>query len=248
MGSMGIEKLFFELASESRLGILTELQKHDAKMPEIARKLNLTNTETFRQLQRLNEALLIEKRLDGSYGISQNGKLLLEFSHSFEFVSRFGKCLLTRDLWRMPYQFINRLGELSDASLSTDTNEMVNNAEALVLGAEKFLWIMGQRPLTSLGEKTNLINQKGIPVKLIFDEASRQFYENIPEKTNFEKRVIPIIPAIMVISEKYAGINLPSMDNRADNMILYGNDPKILKWAYDLFLYYWEQGKRVYST
>jgi len=57
MVSMGLEKLFFELASESRLGILTELQKHDAKMPEIARKLDLTNTETFRQLQRLNEAI-----------------------------------------------------------------------------------------------------------------------------------------------------------------------------------------------
>jgi len=248
MVSMGLEKLFFELASESRLGILTELQKHDAKMPEIARKLDLTNTETFRQLQRLNEALLIEKRLDGSYGISQNGKLLLEFSHSFEFVSRFGKCLLTRDLWRMPYQFINRLGELSDASLSTDTNEMVNNAEALISGAEKFLWLMGQRPLTSLGEKTNLISEKGISVKLIFDEASRQFYEKMPQKTNVEKRVTPTIPAIMVISEKYAGINLLSMDNRADNMILYGMDPKILKWAHDLFFYYWEQGKRVYPT
>jgi len=244
----GIDKIFFELASESRLGILSELQTRNLKMQEIAQKLNLTHTEAFRQLQRLSEALLIQKRPDGLYSITQNGRLLLQFSSSFEFVQKFKQVLLTRDLQRIPYQFINRLGELSQANLSTDTNEMVNNAEGLILGAEKFLWLMGQRPLISLNEKTSLTMEKGVPVKLIFDEASRQFYEKMPKKTNFEQRVISTVPAIMLISEKYAGINLPSMDNRADNMILYGNDPKILKWAYDLFIHYWEQGKRVYST
>ena len=46
----GLEKLFFELASESRLGILRELQKENLKMQEIARRLDVTPTEAFRQL------------------------------------------------------------------------------------------------------------------------------------------------------------------------------------------------------
>ncbi len=79
----GLDKLFFELASESRLGILLELQTKELKMQEIARKLNLTHTETFRQLQRLSEALLVEKKPDGTYAITQNGKVLMELSHSF---------------------------------------------------------------------------------------------------------------------------------------------------------------------
>jgi hypothetical protein len=42
----GIEKLFFELASESRLGILRKLMEKDWKMneDEVARKLDLTTT------------------------------------------------------------------------------------------------------------------------------------------------------------------------------------------------------------
>ena len=82
----GLDKLFFELASESRLGILFELQTKNLKMQEVAQKLSLTHTEVFRQLQRLSEALLIQKKPEGTYAITQNGKLLLELSRSFEFV------------------------------------------------------------------------------------------------------------------------------------------------------------------
>jgi predicted transcriptional regulator len=46
----GIDKLFFELASENRLSILHELKKENLKMQEIARRLDVTATEAFRQL------------------------------------------------------------------------------------------------------------------------------------------------------------------------------------------------------
>ena len=39
--SQGLDKLFFELASESRLGILRQLQTKDLRMQELVRKLNL---------------------------------------------------------------------------------------------------------------------------------------------------------------------------------------------------------------
>ena len=122
-------------------------------MQEIARKLDLTDTETFRQLQRLNKASLIQKQPDGSYAITEYAKLLLQFSHSFEFAFKFKQWLLTRNIWRIPEQFIDRLGELSQATLSTDAKEMVNHAEKLILGTEKYFWLIGERPLSFLGEK-----------------------------------------------------------------------------------------------
>lgn len=242
----GLDKLFFELASESRIGILMELQKCDTKMPEIARKLNLTHTETFRQLQRLSEALLVVKKPDGSYAITQNGKLLMGFSHSFEFVLKFRQLILTRDIWRIPYQFIDRIGELSEANLITDVAETVNIVENIILGAEKFLLCMGRKPIRSLSEDAGKPVQKGVPVKVLFDEENKEYYQKYIENKYFEKRVIPTIPAVMVISEKYATINFLPLDNRQDMKTLYGQDSKILKWASDLFLYYWEQGKRCF--
>ena len=247
--SEGIDRLFYELASESRLKILQELKINSRRMQELARKLDLTDTEAFRQLQRLSQSLLIQKQPDGAYSITEYGKLLLQFSESFEFALKFKHCLLTRNVWRLPEQFINRLGELSQATLSTDAVEMVNNAEQLILEAEKHLWIIGERPLSFLGEKVTEMVKKGVSVRLLFDANCSKFYENMPELKNvFEKRVILAIPAILIINEKSAGINILSIDGRSDNAIFYGKDPKILKWANDLFLYFWEQGKRCYIT
>lgn len=245
----GLDRLFFELASESRLGILRELQIKSQRMQEIARKLDLTDTEAFRQLQRLSEASLIQKQPDGTYTITQYGKLVMQFSHSFNFAFKFKQCLLTRDVWRIPEQFIDRLGELSQTTLSMDTIEMVNNAEVLISGAEKYLWLIGDRPMNLISAKADEQFQKGLTIRLLFEEHSIPYYQNIPDiKGKLEKRVVPAIPALMLINEKIASLNMLSIDGRADNAIFYGKDPKFLKWANDLFLYYWEQGKHVYPT
>jgi predicted transcriptional regulator len=247
--SEGIDRLFYELASESRLSILRALQTKNYKMQELARKLDLTDTETFRQLQRLSEAQLTSKQPDGTYTVTEYGKLILKFSHSFEFAFKFKQCLLTRNVWRIPDEFIERLGELSNATLSINAIEMVNNAEQLILGTEEYLWMIGERPLSFLGAKVAEMLQKGITVRFMFDESCRKFYENIPDVRGvIEKRVIPVIPAILIINEKFAGINILSIDGRADNAIFYGNDSAILKWANDLFILYWEQAKHIYPT
>jgi len=170
------------------------------------------------------------------------------FSHSFEFVLKFRQLILTRDIWRIPYQFIDRIGELSEANLITDVAETVNIVENIIVGAEKFLLCMGRRPIRSLSEDVGKPVQKGVPVKVLFDEENKEYYQKYIENKYFEKRVIPTIPAVMVISEKCATINFLPLDNRQDMKTLYGQDPKILKWASDLFLHYWDQGKRCCLT
>jgi predicted transcriptional regulator len=248
--SEGLDRVFYELASESRLSILRELLTKNFKMQELARKLDLTDTEAFRQLQRLSEALLIQKQPDGGYAITQYGKLLMKFSRSFEFAFKFRKCLLTRDVWRIPEPFIERLGELAESSLSMDAIEMVNRAELLIKSAEKYLWIMSDKPMNLLSaEITGRFQKSPFAIKFLFDERSLHYYQNAQEiKGVFEKRVIPFLPVTMLITEKVAGINLLSIDGRADNAIFYGKDLTFLKWATDLFLYYWEQGKRCYPV
>ena len=84
----GVEKLFFELSSKSRLDILRELQKEKLKMQEIAHRLNVTATEAFRQLQRLSNALLVQKQPEGTLALAQYGRLVLQLSSSLDFVSK----------------------------------------------------------------------------------------------------------------------------------------------------------------
>src|SRR3972149_3740015 len=136
----GIERLFFELASESRLGILRKLNEKNLKMKDSARKLDLTTTETFRQLQRLSEALLVQKHPEGTYAITQYGKLVLQLSTSSEFVFKHKEYFSTHDVWRLPYQFVNRIGELSQTNLIMDTMESINKGAQMFIEAEQYAW------------------------------------------------------------------------------------------------------------
>ena len=111
----GLDKLLFELASESRLGILRELQAKNLKMQEAARRLDLTATDAFRQLQRLSEASLIRRQPDGSYSITEYGRLVLQSTSSLELLEKHKEYFLTHDLLSLPGQFVNRIGELSHA-------------------------------------------------------------------------------------------------------------------------------------
>jgi len=240
----GVDKLFFELASESRLSILCELQANGLRMQEIARRLKITDTEISRQLLRLSDASLIRKQPDGAYVVTQYGKLLLQLSHSFEFALKFKQCLLTRDIWRIPEPFINRIGELSQTNSTVGTIEVLNYMESLISQAEKFLLCIVDRPIHVINDEAVKKIQKGVLIKAIFEEHNLQYYQKIPEtKGVLEKKIVNQIPATMLISEKSAAINLVSIDARGDSTLFYGTDPTFLGWAKDLFDYYWEMGK-----
>jgi len=240
----GLDRLFFELASESRLDILCTLQVHETRMLEIARKLNMTDTEASRQLLRLSDASLIQKNPDGAYAITQYGRLLLQFSRSFEFALKFRDCLIRRDIWRFPEPFINRMGELLQAASLTGTIDTLNCMASLISETEKTLLCIIDRPLHLMNAKAMEKVQQGVAVKVIFEERNLEFYEKIPEtKGVLEKKVIDKIPAVLLISEKSAAVNLMSIDSREEAMLFYGKDPKFLNWANDIFSYYWERGK-----
>ena len=245
----GLDKLFFELASESRLSILFELQIGSLRMQEIARRLKITDTETTRQLLRLSEASLIQKQPDGTYSVTEYGKLLLQFSRSFEFALKFKQSLLTRDIWRLPEPFINRLGELSQTTSVAGTIDVLNCMEILISEAEKFLLAIVDRPIHVINVKAVEKIQKGVIMKAIFEERNIEFYQKIPEtKGVLEKRLVDQIPATMLINEKSAAISLMSIDSREDIALFYGKDPAFLNWAKDLFNYYWERGKPFHQT
>lgn len=242
----GVDKLLFELASESRLSILHELEARNLRMQEIARILNLTSTEAFRQLNRLSDATLVEKTPNGSYAITPYGRLALQLTESLEFVSKNKKYLVTRNVWRLPYQFINRIGELSKSTVATDLMDMMNRSGQGIAEAEERIWVIGSQPSDSLNMMISERLAKGAKVRVMFHESLIPAYMGkIEVLGNFEMRTLSEVPAFMVCTEKAAGINLLSYDGRPDYLLFYGRDPKLIQWATDLFQYYWDKGKRL---
>jgi predicted transcriptional regulator len=242
----GIEKLFFELASESRLAILRELQNENLRMQEIARRLDVTATEAFRQLERLSAALLVQRQPDGTFAISEYGKLVLQLSSSLEFVSKHKDYFSTHDIMRLPLQFVNRLGELSQANLVMDTVENLNNGERAFTEAEQYGWGIAEGTVPEhMIPKINEQIQRGIKFKFLIPENRLSTNVSQPATPkNVEGRGLPDLPAIVVLTEKEAGICFRQVGGRVDYAGFFGKDPTFLNWVKDLFLYYWERGKR----
>jgi predicted transcriptional regulator len=240
----GIEKLFFELASGSRLNILREVNKQDRKMSEITRKLNLTTTEAFRQLHRLNEALLIQKKPDGTFGITEFGRFVLQLSASFEVVFKHRQYFATHDLRRLPYQFLNRIGELNSAFLLTDTMENINIIEQLTKKAEQYMWGGGPEQPLNLRPTLRENAKKGATYRFLFPKrfiASRK----IPETSHaVEWRSMEDLPVTIILTEKGAGVCFPLIGGKPDYVGFGGRDPIFMNWVKDLFLFYWDKGQR----
>jgi predicted transcriptional regulator len=233
----GIERLFFELASESRLSILRELREKNWKMNDVARKLDLTTTETFRQLQRLSEALLVQKQPEGTYATTQYGKLVLQLSSSLEFVFKHKQYFLTHDVWRLPPQFVNRVGELSQTNLIMGMMESTAKSSQMIGEAQQYMWGVSPEPLPQSFDALAKQIPKGVEYRIL----SPQPPAKLP---NLENRTLSNTPAIMALTEKEAGVSFRFIGGRMDYAAFFGKDPMFLNWVKDLFLYYWDKGKR----
>jgi predicted transcriptional regulator len=243
-----LDMLFYELASEDRIAILRELCQSQLKMQEIARKLDLTATEASRQLQRMSQAKLIERGPEGTYATTKLGRLLLTLCSSVDFVYKNDYYFLTHDAERLPLPFVNRLGELSKSILVTDLNEDLSKWETLIKAAKDYVWVMTPRVMGHLSQVMAEKLVDGVKLRSIFSEQIRETKTNLPSGKNVERKLMPHVPVIMIISEKEASISLPRIDGNVDFPSFFGNAPTFLNWTNELYLYYWEKAKTWYPS
>lgn len=242
----GVEKLFFELASESRLSILRALQTENLKMQEIARRMDVTATEAFRQLERLSTAALVQRQPEGTFAITQYGRLVLEFASSMEFLFKHKEYFLTHDVWRLPREFVNRLGALSQTTLIVDTVDALNKAQRMFIEAEKFGWGLAEGHIPELmGPIMAERALKGLKMRFLIPENILAATPSPPEMPrNIEARGLPEIPLVIVLNENEAAVCFRLIGGRMDYAGFYGKDPMFLNWIRDLFLYYWDKARR----
>jgi predicted transcriptional regulator len=242
---LGVDKLFFELASESRLGILRELQRENLKMQEIARRLDVTATEAFRQLERLGAAKLVLRQPDSTFALTEYGKLTLQLCSALVFVDKHKEYFSTHDLMRLPTQFINRLGELSGAIFSADTVENLNICEHAMTVAEEYSWGIAEGTVPQhMAPIMEAQMHRGVKMRFLIPESRFQPFVRPQGARSVEGRSLPEIPVIMVLTEKIAGICFRQVGGRIDYAGFFGEDSTFHSWVRDLFVYYWDKGKR----
>ena len=251
-----LRSLLFELAGEDRLTILLELKKNSLKLSHLSKKLNFSVQETARNVSRLTEAKLITKGADGCLCLTQYGIEVLNLLSGFDFLSQQREYFLTHTLANIPPAFSSNLPLLKDIRLVDDVMVVFSHVENMIQNAQKHVWVLSDQILASTmpylqesikrGVEFKLLLPKGVqPPKDALERADGRIFMQAAKEGKFENRFMDKVDVLICLSEKeVAGLGFLDAAGRLDYRCFYGTDESVLKWANDLFLYYWGKATR----
>ncbi len=244
-----LSDLYFQLSSADRRKMIEELLRESLKLNEVAKKLDMTATEAFRQLQRLTDAGLLEKAPDGKYRSTSYARLVLDSSSSLDFLSKHKEHLLGRDTSLLPFEFRLRLGELSNAVLKADMVPNLNDATEAFKGVKRRLDLMVEQRLEAHGQVIRQKVAEGVRTRLLMQESMLATLpkDKPSEMLQAETRITPRVCAMIILIDDTAVISLPKTDGTMDYAIFVGDDARSLKWASDLFEDQWKKARPLRS-
>ena len=136
---MNIYELFTELSSENRLGILQTLDEKPMTFTSLIKEVDMNSTEASRQLSRLTEARLIEKKGDGRYYNTLFGKLVLSSISDLNFISERSEYFLNHDTSQIPLDLLRQIDALSTGEIITGVYNILNTHEKLGAGIKSYM-------------------------------------------------------------------------------------------------------------
>ena len=242
---------FLELASEQRLAILNNLREKESKLSTLAKLLDSSPSEVFRNLDRLTKSSFIEKKKNGTYELATYGKAFFAILPSLEFLSTNEEYFQEHSFGDMPHKFVQRIGALTNSELVigftgvTETwREIFSNAKEYVYG------LLVEEPI---GLIEPIISQakKGIQVHTIFSDSaiipknrkkilSELGVDKLIKDGIIQRKIKNDIKVAVILNEKEGGIMFSTIKEEPDiSKMFFGNSKLLHEWCLDYFRYSW---------
>ena len=240
-----VTEIYFLLASTDRRHILSQLQKENLKLNEIAKRLDMTATEALRQLQRLTEGGLLEKTPDGKYRLTSYANLVMDTSSPLDFIAKSKEFFLSHNASPLPPEYRARLGELSEVKLVATTTETFNNTTKMIKDAQKRIDATVEVGFEVHLQMMRQRLQEGVKVRWLIQESFliKAKPMLIIENQIPEMRSTPKLSGHVYVTDKAAAITLRRNDGTMSLSSLFSEDASFRKWAGDLFTYEWQNAK-----
>jgi predicted transcriptional regulator len=245
---------FLELASQQRLGILLRLLDKKSKVSVIAKDLDATVPEVYRNFERLVKADLILKDSDGDYGITTYGKTICGQIPSLAFLSQNKKYFKNHDFGDLPQKFIQRIGALEKCQHIKGFVKVLEQWKNIYKNSGEYLCnILFEVPYDSdlleiLVKKIN----KGVKVNSIFSESAiipkerkqtlEKFgFKKFIEQGLIERKMRENVQVTVILNEKDACVTFPKFEGEVDmSEMFYSDDPIFHEWCLDYFKHCWD--------
>lgn len=244
-----------EISSSKRLDILSLIQIENSTISQIAKKLNSTNQEIHRNLQRLEKHEFIEKNREGNYQLTNFGSNTLKQLGSMNFLSKNKKYFKKHNLENIPTKFIQRIGQLNNSKDIKGFVKVHEKWNMIYQNAEEYICNI----LYEVSYESDIVNtlikkmNNGTKIKSIFSESAivTTKREEIIKGKNLEKYTkLKILERKMTkenlisitLNEKEAAVCFPNNEEEIDlSMMFYSEDSEFHDWCLDYFNEYWNK-------
>ncbi len=248
-------QLLFELSNEDRLNILRELKKNPMKLSRVSERFDFTVPETARNLNRLTDANLITKTVEGYFFLTPIGEEALQLLPGFEFISKHEKYFRSHLLSGLPSEYSASIGSLLDSKFVGEVSTTIFNIENMIREAEEFIWIFIREIIVSaLPLCVGAVN-RGVAIRKLMPRnadisqniltlANDPIFDRAARAKKLESRYVDKMDVSIFVSEKeVAAIAFPNIEGKFDYLSFTSNAETSRRWAKNLFLHYWSQSK-----
>jgi predicted transcriptional regulator len=240
---METHELLFELSHPIRYDIMRLLSENPLRLTKIGEQVDANNPEVSRHLDRLKNAELVAKNPDGSYAATPFGRLIFAMLPGLSFIADHSGYFLDHDLSKLPVEFLARLGELTDCSYGEGTITNMGISNQIVMEAGDYVHFV-TREVPRDTSNYHALGNKGIEIRLIREDDGCIGCERDDCAACYDRqRLVPELPAIMVLTERQAGLMFPNLKGQFDFAAGFSSsDPAFLRWCGDLFDHLWDTG------
>lgn len=245
------EKTFFELASQQRLAIIFRLNVKKAKISQLAKDLDITMQEAHRNVNRLQQAGLIEKDPEGVFSLTTFGNTIIKQIPTFNYLSKHKEYFSEHILGELPIKFIMRLGALDRCEYVKGVVAILERWKDIYREAEQHIYeIVPQVPIDLIEPAVSRVRQGVkysyvLPRNVIIPKGRKELlkklgHSELLNKGSIERRMVDSVQVAVILNEKQAAVLFPTQKGETDmNMIFYSTDSVFHEWCIDYFRYRW---------
>ncbi|HZC88949.1 MAG TPA: transcriptional regulator, partial [Nitrososphaera sp.] len=242
------EKTFFELASEQRLAIIFRLNEKKAKISQLAKDLGITMQEAHRNVNRLQDAGLIEKDPEGIFSLTTFGNTIIKQIPTFNYLSKHKEYFSEHILGELPIKFIMRLGALDSCEFVKGVVAILERWKDIYRQADQYIYeIVPQVPIDLIEPAVMRVKEKGIkysyvlPKDVIIPKGRKDLlkklgHNELLNKGAIERRMVENVQVAVILNEKQASVLFPNQKGETDmNMMFVSSDSVFHEWCLDYF-------------
>lgn len=251
--------LFAELASEVRCSIVLALYSRQAKLSALARELDTTVQDVYRNINRLAQAGLVRRADGNNFELTEMGRMAARQIPFFHFLAKNGEFINKHAIVEgggggggLPDKFVQRMGELEGCRPVSSMTLVLERLKKLESDAHRWLKIMIAQAWSEEGRILAEAAGRGVEVWVLAGRNTVFPREVIEATQTLDKlrmtgrvnaRMVDSVPAALYVSDSQAAIVFPSFSGGAVEMssALMGDDERSRGWCLDLFDHMWQE-------